>query len=43
MRTRRGYFWHRPDAPPGVAQRQVMWHCDEYRLSDAVDVEEVLG
>lgn len=39
----RVYFWHQPDAPPGVAQQHVMWHCDEYRLSDAVDVEEVLG
>lgn len=39
----RVYFWHQPDAPPGVAQQHVMWHCDEHRLSDAVDVEEVLG
>ncbi|MEO5664472.1 MAG: hypothetical protein ABIR39_14435 [Nocardioides sp.] len=38
----RVYFWHQPPAPPGVAQEQVMWHCDEYRLSDAADVAEVL-
>ena len=38
----RVYFWHQPPAPPGVAQEQVMWHCDEYRLSEATDVEEVL-
>ena len=30
----RVYFWHQPPAPPGVAQEQVMWHCDEYRLSE---------
>jgi hypothetical protein len=39
----RVYFWHQPPAPPGVAQGHVMWHCDEYRLSEATDVEEVLG
>ncbi|WP_210650492.1 hypothetical protein [Nocardioides sp. SYSU D00065] len=38
----RVYFWHQPEAPPGVEQQHVMWHCDEYRLRDAVDVEEVL-
>jgi hypothetical protein len=38
----RVYFWHQPPAPAGVAQEQVMWHCDEYRLSQAADVEEVL-
>lgn len=36
------YFWHQPPAPPGVAHEPVMWHCDEYRLRDAIDVEEVL-
>jgi hypothetical protein len=39
----RVYFWHQPPAPPGVAQEHVMWHCDEYRLSDVTDVEEVLA
>lgn len=38
----RVYFWHQPSAPPGVAQKHAMWSCDEYRLSDATDVEEVL-
>jgi hypothetical protein len=38
----RVYFWHQPPAPAGVAQEHVMWHCDEYRLSDVANVEEVL-
>lgn len=38
----RVYFWHQPEARPGAAQRHAMWHCDEYRLSDATDVQEVL-
>lgn len=38
----RVYFWHQPSVPLGVAQEHVMWHCDEYRLRDAADVEEVL-
>jgi hypothetical protein len=39
----RVYFWHQPPAPPaGVAQEHVGWHCDEYRLSDVADVEEVI-
>jgi hypothetical protein len=38
----RVYFWHQPLAPAGVAQRHMMFHCDEYRLSRAVDVVEVL-
>ncbi|MFS3127734.1 hypothetical protein ACLM5J_04940 [Nocardioides sp. Bht2] len=39
----RVYFWKLPPAPLGVAQEQVMWHCDEYRLTGATDVDEVLG
>ena len=39
----RVYFWHQPAAPPGVAQELVMFHSDEYRLSDVVDVGEVLA
>ena len=39
----RVYFWHQPPAPPGAAQERMMVHCDEYRLSDAVDVAEVLA
>lgn len=39
----RVYFWHQPPAPPGVAHEHVMWHCDEYRLSEATDFEDVLG
>jgi len=38
----RVYFWHRPIAPIGVSQEHVMFHSDEYRLSGAVDVDEVL-
>lgn len=38
----RVYFWHRPVAPIGVAQEHMMSHSDEYRLSGAVDVGEVL-
>lgn len=38
----RVYFWNQPPAPPGIAQAQVMWNCDEYRLSEATDVQEVL-
>jgi hypothetical protein len=36
------YFWHQPLAPEGVAQEDVMFHSDEYRLRGAVDVGEVL-
>ncbi|WP_322919197.1 hypothetical protein [Nocardioides renjunii] len=36
------YFWHQPPAPAGVAQEHAMWQCDEYRVSDVADVEEVL-
>ena len=38
----RVYFWHQPLAPAGVRQAQMMFHSDEYRLSGAVDVDEVL-
>jgi hypothetical protein len=38
----RVYFWHQPPAPAGVPQEHAMWHCDEYRLSDVADIEEVL-
>lgn len=38
----RVYFWHQPPAPAGVTQEHAMWHCDEYRLTDAAGVEEVL-
>jgi hypothetical protein len=38
----RVYLWHQPPAPAGVAQEHMMFHCKEYRLSDAVDVSEVL-
>lgn len=38
----RVYLWHQPPAPPGVAQEQVMFHCTEYRLSEVIDVAEVL-
>lgn len=37
------HFWHQPPAPSGVAQMHAMWHCDEYRLSDAIGVVEVLA
>ena len=39
----RVYFWHQPGSAPGVVEPHVMWHCDEQRVSDASDVEEVLG
>ncbi|TGN62971.1 hypothetical protein EXE59_02665 [Nocardioides eburneiflavus] len=39
----RVHFWHQPPAPPGVVHEHAMWHCDEYRVSDAVDVDEVLA
>ncbi|GAB2755679.1 hypothetical protein GCM10027020_04770 [Nocardioides salsibiostraticola] len=38
----RVYFWYQPPASPVTAQEQVMWHCAEYRLSEANDVQEVL-
>ncbi len=42
----RVYFWHQPPAPAGVAQEVAQehagWYCDEYRLSDVADVEEVI-
>jgi len=38
----RVYFWHQPGSAPGVVQPHVMWHCDEQRVSDADDVEEVV-
>jgi hypothetical protein len=38
----RVYFWHQPHAPEGVAPEHVMFHSDEYRLSGAPDVAEVL-
>ena len=38
----RVYFWHQPLAPAGVPQEHMMFHSDEYRLSEADDVGEVL-
>jgi hypothetical protein len=38
----RVYFWHQPPAPPGIRQQDVMYHCDENRISGARDVHEVL-
>jgi hypothetical protein len=38
----RVYFWHQPLAPNGVPREHAMFHSDEYRLSEAVDVGEVL-
>ena len=38
----RVYFWHRPPVL-GVAPEHAMWHCEEYRLRGAADVEEVLA
>lgn len=38
----RVYLWHQPPAPPGVAQEHVMWHCSEHRMTEVVDIEEVL-
>jgi hypothetical protein len=38
----RVYFWHQPPAPPDNGQDQIGYHCDEYRLSEAADVHEVI-
>lgn len=37
----RVYFWHQPPAPPGIAQRDMGYHCEEYRIGGAADVLEV--
>jgi hypothetical protein len=39
----RVYFWHRPAAPPGIRPEQMGYHCDEWRLTEAADVREVLA
>lgn len=38
----RVYFWQQPIALPGMSQEDVMYLCDEHRLSGAADVGEVL-
>jgi hypothetical protein len=38
----RVYFWRQQPAPMAVSQGHVMFHSDEYRLSEAADVGEVL-
>jgi hypothetical protein len=38
----RVYFWHRPAAEPGVGQELMGWSSDEWRLTNAADVHEVL-
>ena len=38
----RVYYWHRPAAAPGFDQELMMWHCEEWRLTEAADVHEVL-
>lgn len=38
----RVYFWSQPGAPAGTSREHVMFHSDEYRLSEAADVGEVL-
>ena len=39
----RVYFWHRPAVAPGSDQELWMWHCEEWRLTGAADVHEVLA
>ena len=39
----RVYFWHRPPPPAGMPADQIMWHCDEQRLTGANDVHEVIA
>jgi hypothetical protein len=39
----RVYFWHRPSAEPGCDRERLMWHCEEWRLTGAADVHEVLA
>jgi hypothetical protein len=39
----RVYFWHRPPAESGTDQERMMWHCQEWRLTEAADVHEVLA
>lgn len=36
------YFWHQRPAQMGTSQERVMFHSDEYRLSGAADIGEVL-
>lgn len=36
------YFWHRPAPTPGDARQGMAYHCEEYRLEDALDVDEVI-
>lgn len=38
----RVYYWHQPPAPRGIAQSDVMYHCEEHRVSGARDLDEVL-
>ncbi|MGH8919034.1 MAG: hypothetical protein ACRD0H_12050 [Actinomycetes bacterium] len=39
----RVYFWDRPPAPPGVGAAEVGWVSDEWRVTEADDVHEVLA
>jgi hypothetical protein len=38
----RVYFWHQQLAPPGIRQAQMGYVSDEYRLTGADDVVQVL-
>lgn len=39
----RVYFWHQPTAPADVDQAHIMWISDEYRITHAADVHEVVA
>jgi hypothetical protein len=39
----RVYFWTRPPAPPGIPPDRVMYQSNEFELTDAEDVSEVLS
>lgn len=41
--TYRVYMWHRPDPPHGVDASDMGYWCDEYRLTDASEVHEVVA
>lgn len=41
--TYRVYMWHRPDPPPDIGASEMGYWCDEYRLTEASDIHEVLA
>jgi hypothetical protein len=39
----RVYFWQRPSAELGSDQERLMWQSEEWRLTEAADLHEVLA